>query len=134
MYVWIDSTIVLNWPTGNPRRFKTYVGNRVSYIVDLIDPDHWNHVSGPENPADCASRGLRASAPYISKEQRSCSLNWSSEKQSSIGLASSKSNISQMKSSNLLCFHFTPSLTLIIYFALVVNRRNLIALTPKHIL
>ena len=58
VYAWTDSTIVLNWLVGNPRRFKTYVGNRVSYIVDLIGPERWNHVNGLENPADCASRGL----------------------------------------------------------------------------
>jgi len=58
VYAWTDSTIVLSWLVGNPRRFKTYVGNRVSNIVELIPPDRWNHVEGPQNPADCASRGL----------------------------------------------------------------------------
>ena len=27
IYAWTDSTIILNWLIGNPRRFKTYVGN-----------------------------------------------------------------------------------------------------------
>ena len=27
IYAWTDSTIVLNWLSGNPRRFKTFVGN-----------------------------------------------------------------------------------------------------------
>lgn len=36
IYAWTDSTIVLSWLVGNPRRFKTFVGNRVSYIVDVI--------------------------------------------------------------------------------------------------
>ena len=58
IFAWTDSTIILNWLTGNPRRFKTFVGNRVSSIVDQIPPERWNHVSGIENPADCASRGL----------------------------------------------------------------------------
>ena len=39
IYAWTDSTIVLNWLTGNPRRFKTYVGNRVSSILEHIPPD-----------------------------------------------------------------------------------------------
>ena len=34
VFAWTDSTIVLSWLTGNPRRFKTYVGNRISYIID----------------------------------------------------------------------------------------------------
>ena len=57
-YAWVDSTIVLSWLVGTPRRFKTFVGNRVSHIVELISPDRWRHVSGTDNPADCASRGL----------------------------------------------------------------------------
>ena len=55
VFAWTDSKIVLNRLSGNPRRFKTYVGNRVSSIVDQIPPDRWNHVVGIENPADCAS-------------------------------------------------------------------------------
>ena len=39
VYAWTDSTIVLSWLVGNPRRFKTYVRNRVSYIIDLIPLD-----------------------------------------------------------------------------------------------
>ena len=58
VYAWTDSTIVLNWLTGNPRRFKTYVGNRVSEIVDQVPPDRWSHVVSADNPADCASRGI----------------------------------------------------------------------------
>lgn len=58
VYAWTDSTIILNWLTGNPRRFKIYVGNRISCIMDLLGPGRWSHVNGLENPADCASRGL----------------------------------------------------------------------------
>lgn len=58
VFTWTDSTIILSWLIGNPRRFKTYVGNRVSGITELIAPDRWNHVNGADNPADCASRGL----------------------------------------------------------------------------
>ena len=58
IYAWTDSTVVLSWLVGNPRRFKTFVGNRVSHIVDLISPGRWRHVNGAVNPADCASRGL----------------------------------------------------------------------------
>ena len=58
VHAWTDSTIVVAWLAGDSRRFKTYVGNRVSQIVDLIAPDRCKHVSGAQNPADCASRGL----------------------------------------------------------------------------
>ena len=58
VFTWTDSTIVLSWIEGNPRCFKTYVGNRVADILELTTSDCWRHVSGSENPADCASRGL----------------------------------------------------------------------------
>ena len=58
VFAWTDSTIVLSWLTGSPRRFKTYVGNRISFIVDQLPPDCWKHVPGTQNPGDCASRGL----------------------------------------------------------------------------
>ncbi len=58
VYAWTDSTIILGWLSGNPRRFKTYVGNRVSLIIDQVPPDRWHHIDGSDNPADCASRGV----------------------------------------------------------------------------
>ena len=57
-FAWTDSTVVLGWLSGSPRRFKTFVGNRVSSIIDQLPPERWRHVPGPQNPADCASRGL----------------------------------------------------------------------------
>ena len=39
MYAWTDRTIVLNWLAGNLQCFKTYVGNRVSHMIELISPD-----------------------------------------------------------------------------------------------
>ena len=48
----------LLWLDGDPRRFKTYVGNCISFILDRIPPNWWKHVPGDQNPADCASRGL----------------------------------------------------------------------------
>jgi hypothetical protein len=58
VYAWTDSTIVLNWLRGSPRRFKTFVGNRISYIIDHLPANRWRHVSGIDNPADAPSRGL----------------------------------------------------------------------------
>ena len=55
VFAWTYSTIVLNWLIGNPRRFKTFVGNRVLCILQSIPPDCWNHVCSSQNPADCAS-------------------------------------------------------------------------------
>ena len=47
---WTNSIIVLSWLAGNPHRFKTYIGNRVSFIIDQFPPHCWR-----QNPADCTS-------------------------------------------------------------------------------
>ena len=58
VFAWTDSMVILGWLVGNPRRFKTFVGNWISEIMELVPPHHWRHVSGLDNPADSASRGL----------------------------------------------------------------------------
>ena len=58
VFAWTDSTVVLGWLSGSPRRFKTFVGNRVSFIIAQLPPERWRHVPGSQNPADCASIGL----------------------------------------------------------------------------
>ena len=58
IHAWTDSTIVLAWIQGNPRRFKVYMGNRIAQILELTTIDCWNHVVSEENPADCALRGM----------------------------------------------------------------------------
>lgn len=51
---WTDSTIVLQWLSSLPRRWKTYVANRASAIQEFFRRSRWNYVSSKENPADCA--------------------------------------------------------------------------------
>ena len=58
VYAWTDSLVVLGWLRGDLRRLKTFEGNRVSEIIDLVPPSRWNYVNTAANPADCASRGL----------------------------------------------------------------------------
>ena len=55
VYAWSDSTIVLHWLDGSPKWFKTFVGNRVLAILDLLPSRTWRHVPTETNPADCAS-------------------------------------------------------------------------------
>lgn len=40
---------------------NTFVSNRVSEILNILDYEQWGHVTTDTNPADCASRGLQAS-------------------------------------------------------------------------
>lgn len=56
--LWSDSKIVLAWIHGNPKRWKTFVANKVTQINKKVNSSNWFHVPGRENPADCASRGL----------------------------------------------------------------------------
>ena len=58
VFAWTDSTIVLAWLQGNPRRFKVYVGNQVTQIMELVPATCWGHVVSEDNPADCASRDI----------------------------------------------------------------------------
>ncbi|GIX74225.1 hypothetical protein CDAR_236581 [Caerostris darwini] len=57
-----DSTIVLAWIGSHASRWKTFVANRVAKIQTLSSPTQWQHVSGNENPADLATRGVSSSA------------------------------------------------------------------------
>ena len=55
---WSDSTIVLSWLDGSPKRYRTFVGNRIAAVLKLVPSQCWLHVPTEKNPADCASRGL----------------------------------------------------------------------------
>ena len=57
MYFWTDSAIVLGYLHNSNRRFKTFVANRVSCILNSSEVNSWNHVRSEENPADILSRG-----------------------------------------------------------------------------
>lgn len=36
----------------------TFVANRISKIIEIVDPIRWHHVDSESNPADLASRGI----------------------------------------------------------------------------
>jgi hypothetical protein len=61
VFTWTDSSATLAWIKSNPMRWKEFVGNRVSLIQETLPEAHWKFISGKQNPADCASRGLSAS-------------------------------------------------------------------------
>ncbi|XP_047532738.1 uncharacterized protein LOC125067886 [Vanessa atalanta] len=62
MFAWTDSTVVLAWLRGPVNRWVTYVSNRVSHILTIMNFEQWAHVPTNVNPADCASRGLKPMA------------------------------------------------------------------------
>ncbi|XP_013146770.1 PREDICTED: uncharacterized protein LOC106109715 [Papilio polytes] len=51
----------LAWLRSHSSRWKTFIANRVSDILTVLDEDQWCHVSTKQNPADCASRGANPS-------------------------------------------------------------------------
>ncbi|RLU26233.1 hypothetical protein DMN91_000026 [Ooceraea biroi] len=54
VHAWTDSMVVLYWIIS---RWKPFVSNRVSEIVESVPAIYWQHVKGSENPADLISRG-----------------------------------------------------------------------------
>lgn len=57
---WTDSTTVLRYIDSETARFRTFVANRISLIREATKPSQWKYVRTTENPADQASRGLKA--------------------------------------------------------------------------
>lgn len=60
-FAWTDSKVVLAWLHRHANVWPTYVANRVSEIQLNMHETVWQHVSGVDNPADVASRGLMPS-------------------------------------------------------------------------
>ncbi|XP_059224869.1 uncharacterized protein LOC131997670 [Stomoxys calcitrans] len=58
---WTDSTIVLSWLKKPACAWSTFVGNRVSEILENVGNENWRHVDSESNPADIASRGCTPS-------------------------------------------------------------------------
>ena len=58
--LWTDSTTVLRYIDNDGARFKTFVANRVSTIRENTRPAQWKYVNTASNPADHASRGMKA--------------------------------------------------------------------------
>lgn len=57
---WTDSMIVLGYIANDAKRFPTFVANRVAVIRQGSEPSQWKHVRSELNPADYASRGIKA--------------------------------------------------------------------------
>lgn len=58
---WTDSTSTLKYIQNENKRFKTFVANRVNIIREMTKVEQWKYINTKQNPADCASRGLKAS-------------------------------------------------------------------------
>ncbi|KAJ8982292.1 hypothetical protein NQ317_008021 [Molorchus minor] len=56
VYLWCDSSVALSWISTFPHLLQTFVGNRVSQIQSLTEPNQWRHIRSEDNPADIVSR------------------------------------------------------------------------------
>ena len=57
---YLDSKVVLGYIANETRRFYTYVANRVERIRKSSLPEEWRYVPTHLNPADCATRSVKA--------------------------------------------------------------------------
>lgn len=55
---WTDSNTVLAWLSSHPSKWKTFISNRTSYIIETLPKVSWRYVPTKSNPADASSRGL----------------------------------------------------------------------------
>ena len=58
IFGWTDSNIVPSWMTGNLWHFKTYVGNRISCIMDQIPIEACRKSSSPQHSKLLHCKGL----------------------------------------------------------------------------
>ncbi|UYV73022.1 hypothetical protein LAZ67_10001583 [Cordylochernes scorpioides] len=66
-FYWTDSKIVLAWITSESKKWQIFVTNRVAKIQDLTAAHSWQYISGRQNPADLATRGILSSCLINSK-------------------------------------------------------------------
>ncbi|KAJ8377835.1 hypothetical protein AAFF_G00251540 [Aldrovandia affinis] len=59
---WTDSTAVLKYLNSESTRFKTFVANRISTILEHSQISQWRYVNTTLNPADHVSRGQTVEA------------------------------------------------------------------------
>ncbi|KAF8796627.1 hypothetical protein HNY73_000981 [Argiope bruennichi] len=55
--LWSNSTVILSWIKGDPNRWKTFICNRTTDILQYIIPTRWRHWPGTDNPVDHLTRG-----------------------------------------------------------------------------
>lgn len=76
---WADSKVVLGHVNNDARRFHVFVPNCVQRIKESTSPNQWRYVASEENPADHASRGLKAKELIASNSFTGPSFLWCDE-------------------------------------------------------
>lgn len=58
IHFWSDSHTVIRWIRADHRKYKQYVANRVSEILEFSDEDQWHWCPTLDNPADKGTRSI----------------------------------------------------------------------------
>ena len=58
IYLWTNSSTVLQWLQAAHKKKQVFVANRAAEILEISPMDQWRHVKGVENPADIGTRGM----------------------------------------------------------------------------
>ena len=58
IFLWTDSSTVLQWLQAAHKKQQVFVANRAAEILESSSMDQWRHVKGIENPADIRTRGM----------------------------------------------------------------------------
>lgn len=61
IFLWTDSTIVVQWIHSAPNMHKVFVANRIAFIHENSHVSWWRHTPSQLNPADLISRGTSVS-------------------------------------------------------------------------
>ena len=59
-FFWTDSMNVVYWVRSQAKNFTSDVASKIGEIQEATTPTQWRHVPGILNPADLATRGLKA--------------------------------------------------------------------------
>ena len=58
IYFWADSQLTLQYINNKAHRFRVFVANRTTEILEHSQPEQWRHIPGKVNPADLLTRGV----------------------------------------------------------------------------
>ncbi|GFT01863.1 integrase catalytic domain-containing protein [Nephila pilipes] len=56
--LWTDSKITLSWIRSDPNKWKTFVCNRTTEILQYTSPAQWRHCPGTQKTEDHLSQGI----------------------------------------------------------------------------
>lgn len=97
-FFWTDSKVVLGYVGNESRRFHVFVANRVQEIQDNTSMEQWRYIKSEQNPADDASRGIKANELCNSRWISGSAFLWNEESQWSTNNHASEERSDELQS------------------------------------